>query len=147
MNESAPPQGSDLSVPVDLTDLDPPSGAELSAPSAKKGWAKTTHIAQLRPKRKRARVVTAVDSANSAATDRSTPAEDSLMDVETLTSATEFRLTVNEWLADIDAEETQAAGFNLAAYMDSPAVVKAPLSSIFGSALLPLLDDDTVNTY
>ncbi len=43
--------------------------------------------------------------------------------------------------------ETQAAGFNLAAYMDSPAVVKAPLSSIFGSALLPLLDDDTVNTY
>jgi len=67
--------------------------------------------------------------------------------VETLTSATEFRLTVNEWLADIDAEETQAAGFNLAAYMDSPAVVKAPLSSIFGSALLPLLDDDTVNTY
>jgi hypothetical protein len=118
------------------------------------GWAKTTHIAQLRqelhrdrPKRKRARVVTAVDSANSAATDRSTPAEDSLMDVETLTSATEFRLTVNEWLADIDAEETQAAGFNLAAYMDSPAVVKAPLSSIFGSALLPLLDDDTVNTY
>ncbi|DBB02121.1 TPA: hypothetical protein ACH3X3_011160 [Trebouxia sp. C0006] len=41
----------------------------------------------------------------------------------------------------------KAAGFNLAAYMDSPAVVKAPLSSIFGSALLPLLDDDTVNTY
>ena len=26
------------------------------------------------------------------------------MDVETLTSATEFRLTANEWLADIDAE-------------------------------------------
>jgi len=36
MNESAPPQASDLSVPVDLTDLNPPSGAELSAPSAKK---------------------------------------------------------------------------------------------------------------
>ena len=71
------------------------------------------------------------------------------MDEETLTSATEFRWTVhvNEWLADIDAEETQAAGFKLAAYMDSPAVVKAPLSSIFGSALLPLLDDDTVNIY
>ncbi len=117
------------------------------------GWAKTTHIAQLRqelhrdrPKRKRARVVTAVD-AKSAAAEKSTPAEDSLMDVQTLTSATEFRLTVNEWLADIDAEETQAAGFNLAAYMDSPAVVKAPLSSIFGSALLPLLDDDTIDTY
>ena len=54
------------------------------------------------------------------------------MDVETLTSALEFRLTVNEWLADIDAEETQAAGFNLAAYMETQAVVKAPLSSIFG---------------
>ncbi len=82
-----------------------------------------------------------------AAVEKSTPAENSLMDVETLTSATEFRLTVNEWLADIDAEETQAAGFNLAAYMDSPAVVKAPLSSIFGSALMPLLDDDTIDTY
>ena len=118
------------------------------------GWAKTTHIAQLRqelhrnrPKRKRPRVATAVDSTNSAAVEKSTPAENSLMDVETLTSATEFRLTVNEWLADIDAEETQAAGFNLAAYMDSPAVVKAPLSSIFGSALMPLLDDDTIDTY
>ena len=69
------------------------------------------------------------------------------MDVETLTSASEFRLTVNEWLADMEAEETQAAGFNLAAYMDTPAVVKAPLSSIFGSALMPLLDDDNINTY
>ncbi|DBA98258.1 TPA: hypothetical protein ACH3X1_001181 [Trebouxia sp. C0004] len=38
-------------------------------------------------------------------------------------------------------------GFNLAAYMDSPAIVKAPLSSIFGSALMPLLDDDTIDTY
>ena len=118
------------------------------------GWAKTTHIAQLRqelhrdrPTRKRARVVTAVDSAHPAAAEKSTPAADSLMDMETLTSASEFRLTVNEWLADIDAEETQAAGFNLAAYMDSPAVVKAPLSSIFGSALMPLLDDNTVDTY
>ena len=58
------------------------------------GWAKTTYIAQLRqelhrdrPKRNRARVVTAVDSANSAAAEKSTPAEDSLMDVETLISA------------------------------------------------------------
>ncbi|DBA97273.1 TPA: hypothetical protein ACH3X1_015018 [Trebouxia sp. C0004] len=66
-------------------------------------WAKTTHIAQLRQelhrnraKRNRPRAVTAVDSANSAAAEMSTPAEESLMDVETLTSATEFRLTVNE---------------------------------------------------
>ena len=82
------------------------------------GWAKTTHIAQLRqelhrdrPKRNCARAVTAVDSANSAAAEKSTPAEDS-MDVETLTSASEFRLTVHEWLADIDSKETQAAGLN-----------------------------------
>lgn len=46
------------------------------------------------------------------------------MDVETLTSATEFCLTVNEWLADIDAKETQAAGFNLEAYMDSPVLLQ-----------------------
>lgn len=56
------------------------------------------------------------------------------MDLDALTSATEFRLTVNEWTADLDAEETLAAGINLAAYTHSPAVVKAPLSSIFGSA-------------
>ena len=118
------------------------------------GWAKTTHIAMLRqdlhrnrPKRNRPHVVTAGDSPNSAAVEKSTPAENSLMDVETLTSTTEFRMTVNEWLADIDAEETQAAGFNLAAYMDSPAVVKAPLSKSFGSTLMPLLDDDTIDTY
>ncbi len=36
MNESALPKGSGLSVSVDLTDDDPPNGAELSAPSAKK---------------------------------------------------------------------------------------------------------------
>ncbi|DBA97274.1 TPA: hypothetical protein ACH3X1_015019 [Trebouxia sp. C0004] len=36
MNGSAPRQESGLSVPVDLTDDDPPNGAELSAPSAKK---------------------------------------------------------------------------------------------------------------
>ncbi|KAL3130247.1 hypothetical protein ABBQ38_008544 [Trebouxia sp. C0009 RCD-2024] len=54
------------------------------------GWAKTTHIAQLRqelhrdrPKRKRARVLTAVDSAHSAAAENSTPTEDSI-DAKTL---------------------------------------------------------------
>ncbi len=64
------------------------------------------------------------------------------MDLDALTSATEFRLTVNEWIVNLDAQETQAAGFDLAAYTHSPAVVKAPLSRIFGSALMPLLDDD-----
>ena len=50
--------------------------------------------------------------------------------METLTSASEVRLTVNEWLTSIDAEETQAAGINLAAYMDSPSESK-PLSAAF----------------
>lgn len=31
------------------------------------------------------------------------------MDLDALTSATEFRLTVNEWIADLDAEEKEAA--------------------------------------
>ena len=56
-------------------------------------------------------------------------------------SATEFRLTVNE------TEETQAAGINLRAYMDSPSVVKAFLSSILESALLPLLENDAVDNF
>ncbi len=48
------------------------------------------------------------------------------MDLDALTSASQFRLTVNEWVADLDAEEAQAAGFNLAAYTHSLAVFKAP---------------------
>ncbi|DBA81802.1 TPA: hypothetical protein ACH3X1_007529 [Trebouxia sp. C0004] len=44
---------------------------------------------QDRPKRKRARVVTADDSSGSAAAEKASPAQDSLMDVETPTSATE----------------------------------------------------------
>jgi len=118
------------------------------------GWAKTTHIAQLRqelhrdrPTRKRARVVAADDSNSSAAVEKLKPAGDQLMDLDALASASEFRLTVNEWIADLDAEETQAAAFNLAAYTHSPAVEKAPLSSIFGSAFVPLLDDDNVNGF
>ena len=47
-----------------------------------------------------------------------------LMDLEALTADTEFHLTVNEWIADIDAEEMQAAGLNLTAYIHSQAVVK-----------------------
>lgn len=95
------------------------------------GWANTIHIAQLRqelhrdrPTRKHARVVAADDSTSSAAAEKPKPAEDQLMDMKALTSAAEFRLTVNEWIADIDAEERQAEGLNLAAYVDSPAVVK-----------------------
>jgi len=41
-------------------------------------------------------------------------------------------LTVNERVADVDTEKRQAAGFDLAAYKDITAVVKAALSSIFG---------------
>ncbi len=40
MDEFAPPESSGLSVAVDLTDDDQPSGAELSAPSAKKARLK-----------------------------------------------------------------------------------------------------------
>ena len=118
------------------------------------GWAKTTHIAQLRqelhrhrPARKRKHVVAADDSNSSAAAEKPRPSEDQLMDLDALTSASEFRLTVNDWIAELEAEETQTAGFNLAAYTHTPAVVKAPLGSIFGSALMPLLDDDNVSNF
>ena len=75
----------------------------------------TTHIAQLRqelnrnrPTRKHACVVAANDSNSAAASEKPKPAGDQLMDLDALTSATEFRLTVNEWIADLDAEEAQA---------------------------------------
>ena len=49
------------------------------------------------------------DSNSAAAAETPEPAGDQLMDLDALISATEFRLTVNEWIADPDAEETQAA--------------------------------------
>ncbi|DBA97001.1 TPA: hypothetical protein ACH3X1_015284 [Trebouxia sp. C0004] len=77
------------------------------------GWANTTHIAQLRQQLHCNRptnhaCVTANDSSN-AAGQKPRPAGDQLMDLDALTSATELRLTVNEWIADLDAEEKQAA--------------------------------------
>ncbi|DBA74060.1 TPA: hypothetical protein ACH3X1_010874 [Trebouxia sp. C0004] len=66
------------------------------------------------------------------------------MDLDALLSASEFRSAVNEWLDDLDTEDRDAATANLPAYRDSTAVVSAPLSSIFGSALPPLLDDDSL---
>ncbi|DBA81549.1 TPA: hypothetical protein ACH3X1_007323 [Trebouxia sp. C0004] len=66
------------------------------------------------------------------------------MDLDALLSASEFCSAVNEWL---DTEDRDAAIANLPAYRDSTAVVSAPLSSIFGSALPPLLDGDSLGCY
>ncbi|DBA87598.1 TPA: hypothetical protein ACH3X1_004621 [Trebouxia sp. C0004] len=124
------------------------------------GFAKTTHIAQLRQElhrhravRKKARVVA------SAATTDTQPkpltgntqvthtAEDQLMDLDALTSADEFRLAVNEWFGDLDAEDRLAGMASFPAYQDSTAVVKAPLNDLFGSALMPILTTEAVSTY
>ena len=136
------------------------------------GHAKTTHIVQVRqelhrdrPARKKSQVVDPLHSGNngqqaaepaaSSAETRSAAAstseqdipvgEDQLYDLDAFTSGSEFRLTVNEWLADLDAEDAQAS--QVSAYADSPAILKAPLSQIFGSALLPLLDDQSAASY
>ena len=129
------------------------------------GWAKTTQIAQLRqelhrdrPARKKAPVVAGADAGPSASTreagdaeaDSSAPtrqtAESQLLDADVFTSAAEFDLTVNEWIAGIDAEERQAAGFDMTAYKDCTATLKAPLGSIFAGAL-PMLDDESFSAY
>ena len=132
------------------------------------GHAKTTytHIVQVRqelhrdkPARKKSQVVDPLHSGNSAqqaakpadssaqtkaaaasSSEQDIPVgEDQLYDLDAFTSGSEFRLTVNEWLADLDAEDAQAS--QVSAYADSPAILKAPLSQSFGSALLPLLDE------
>ena len=56
--------------------------------------------------------------------------EDQLYDLDAFTSGSEFRLTVNEWLADMDAEDAQAS--QVSADADSPAILKEPLSQILG---------------
>lgn len=123
------------------------------------GHAKVTHIAQLRQElhrhrtgRKRAQVVTetassATSSSQTAAATRSVhqQSEDQLMDLDALTSASEFHLTVNERFADIDAEERQSTA--IAAYQHTQAITKETLSNIFAPALLPLLNDDSVSSY
>lgn len=53
------------------------------------------------------------------------------MDVETLTSATEFGLTVIEWLAGIDADETQAAGFTTGSIHGQPSSSQRPSKQNF----------------
>ena len=56
--------------------------------------------------------------------------EDQLYNLDAFTSGSEFCLTVNEWLADLNAEDAQASQVSAAAYADIPAIVKAPLSSL-----------------
>ena len=122
------------------------------------GYAKTTHIAQLRQElhrhrqpRKRARaVVTASGSAagsEPSSTHTGSAAEDQLMDIDVLLSGSEFRSNVNEWLDELDAENRDAAIANMPAYSASGAIVSAPLSNIFGSALPSLVDDDSLSRY
>ena len=139
------------------------------------GHAKTTHIVQIRqleelhrdrPARKKSQVVEPLHSGNSsqqaakpAASSAQTKAaaasvseqdipvgQDQLYDLDAFTSGSEFRLTVDERLADLDAEDAQAP--QVSAYADSPAILKAPLSQIFGSALLPsiLLDEQSASS-
>ena len=64
--------------------------------------------------------------------------------------------TVLQWLLSIvikmiidelDAEDRDAAIANKPAYSASAALVSAPLSSIFGSALPSLVDDDSLSRY
>lgn len=128
------------------------------------GFAKTTHIAQLRQElhrdravRKKARMVASA-SASASATDTQLQsladstaithtAEDQLMDLDALTSADEFRLAVNEWFGELDAQDRPASMDSCPAYQDTTAVVKAPLSDLFGSALMPILTEEAASTY
>ena len=112
------------------------------------GHAKVTHIAQLRqelhrnrPTRKKARVVAGAASSSQIRHQ----SESQLMDLDALTSASEFHMTVNAWMADIDAEQRQAT--TIPAYQNTEAATKDTLSNIFAPALLPLLDDDSVSSY
>ncbi|KAL0035364.1 hypothetical protein WJX77_003237 [Trebouxia sp. C0004] len=111
--------------------------------------AKVTHIAQLRqelhrsrPTRKKAPVVAGGAASSSQIRHQS---GSQLMDLDALTSASEFHVTVNAWTADIDAEERQAT--TILAYQNTQATTKDTLSNIFAPSLLPLLDDDSITSY
>ncbi|DBA83854.1 TPA: hypothetical protein ACH3X1_006368 [Trebouxia sp. C0004] len=124
------------------------------------GFAKVTHLAQLRQElhrhreaRKKKKMVatasaTASASASTSGRTRDLPdAQDQLMDLDALTSADEFRLAVNEWFGDLDAEDRLAGMENFPAYQDNSAVVKTTLSSLFGSALMPILTEEAASSY
>ncbi|DBB01642.1 TPA: hypothetical protein ACH3X1_000278 [Trebouxia sp. C0004] len=128
------------------------------------GFAKVTHLAQLRQElhrhreaRKKKRMVatasatasaSASTSASTSSRTRDLPdAQDQLMDLDALTSADEFRLAVNEWFGDLDAEDRLAGMQSFPAYQDSSAVVKTTLSSLFGSALMPILTEEAASSY
>ena len=59
----------------------------------------------------------------------------------------DHRLAVNEWFGDLDAEDRLAGMENFPAYQDSSAVVKTTLSSLFGSALMPILTEEAASSY
>ncbi|DBA82624.1 TPA: hypothetical protein ACH3X1_006872 [Trebouxia sp. C0004] len=113
------------------------------------GHAKVTHIAQLRqelhrhrPTRKKAQVMAGAAASSSQTRQQS---ESQLMDLDALTSAPEFHMTVNAWMADIDAEQRQA--YIIPAYQETEATTKDTFSNIVAPAILPLLDDDSVCSY
>lgn len=114
------------------------------------GVAKVTHLAQLRQELKKKKTVeTASASASTSASGRTQDlpdAQDQLMDLDALTSADEFWLAVNEWFGDLDAEH-RLAGMNFSSYQDSSAVVKTTLSSLCGSALMPILTEEAASSY
>ena len=96
------------------------------------GFAKTTHIAQLRQElhwhravRKKARMVASASASDTElqpladSTAVTHTAEDQLMDLDALTSADKFRLAVNEWFGELDAEDRLASMDSCPAYQDT----------------------------
>ena len=71
--------------------------------------------------------------------------------LDALASADKFRLAVNQWFGDVDAEDRLAGMDSSPAYQDSTAVVKAPLNDLFGLAhhelLMPILTEEAGSTY
>ena len=71
--------------------------------------------------------------------------DDDNLDLDTLTSADEFEAEVNEWMNELALEA--ASSDDSVPLMETPAIQKAKLSSIFGSALQPLSNEDLLANY
>ena len=112
--------------------------------------ATVTKIAQLRaelnrskPPRKKPRIVS--QSQPSASSSSQGQVDDNNLDLDTLTSADEFEAEVNEWMNELALEA--ASSDDSVPLMETPAIQKAKLSSIFGSALQPLSNEDLLANY
>ena len=71
--------------------------------------------------------------------------DDDNLDLDTLTSTDEFEAEVNEWMNELALEA--ASSDDSVPLMETPAIQKAKLSSIFGSALQPLSNEDLLANY